>query len=33
VFAVIAILVLSEIIYYAKTDLKFDYEVDTAMDG
>ena len=33
VFAVITILVLSEIIYYAKTDLKFDYEVGTAMDG
>ncbi|XP_052067430.1 endoplasmic reticulum-Golgi intermediate compartment protein 2-like [Mytilus californianus] len=33
VFAVIIILVLSEVIYYARTELKFDYEVDTQMDG
>lgn len=33
VFGVIIILVLSEVIYYARTELKFDYEVDTQMDG
>lgn len=32
-FIVIAILVMSEVAYYATTELKFDYEVDTKMDG